>query len=171
MQSRPFYHGRPSHNHKHIFPRRRKSWKRALLVSAPNSGMHQTLVRKRSEDELKNGRGRGWAVFYSTEKWVLGDRKEQSIFLQDEGFGPHPKQNPAVLGPQKRNLCASFPGKERQKGTHINFLRGTLGSKKGFPNGPSLATKKFMHIFLPLRLPSAVVTCDPLGLGKPVQSR
>ena len=26
-----------------------KSWKRALSFSAPNSGMHQTLVRKRSE--------------------------------------------------------------------------------------------------------------------------
>ena len=31
-------------------PRRRKSWKRALLLSAPNSGMHQTLVGKRSEE-------------------------------------------------------------------------------------------------------------------------
>ena len=29
--------------------RRRKSWKRALLFSAPNSGMHHTLVQKRSE--------------------------------------------------------------------------------------------------------------------------
>ena len=29
--------------------RRRKTWKRALLLSAPNPGMHQTLVQKRSE--------------------------------------------------------------------------------------------------------------------------
>ena len=29
--------------------RRRKSWKRSLLFSAPNSGMHQTLVQKRSD--------------------------------------------------------------------------------------------------------------------------
>ena len=29
--------------------RRRKSWKRTLLRPAPNSGMHQTLVQKRSE--------------------------------------------------------------------------------------------------------------------------
>ena len=32
--------------------KRRKSWKRALLFSAPNSGMHQTLVQKRSEEHF-----------------------------------------------------------------------------------------------------------------------
>ena len=42
-------------------------------------------------------------------------------------FAPHPKH--PILGPRKK-LCASFPGKDRKKGTHINFFGGsriTLG--------------------------------------------
>ena len=34
--------------------RRGKSWKRRLLFSAPNSGMHQTLVQKRSDSRSLN---------------------------------------------------------------------------------------------------------------------
>ena len=40
-----------------------------------------------------------------------------------------PTPNP-MLGPQKKSLCASFPGKERKEGTHINFFGGSLGSNK-----------------------------------------
>ena len=36
------------------------------------------------------------------------------------------------FGPPEKSLCASFPGKERKKGTHINFIakRAILGHKK-----------------------------------------
>ena len=43
--------------------------------------------------------------------------------------------------PRKKSLCASFPGKGRKKGTHMNFFRQIFGVKKGVPNGPFSATK------------------------------
>ena len=55
-----------------------------------------------------------------------------------------PTQTP-VFGPPEKSLCASFPGKERTKGTHINFFfGGIVGVKNGVPNRPFSATKSLV---------------------------
>ena len=41
-----------------------------------------------------------------------------------------PTQNIQLWAP-RRSLCASFPGKGRKQGTHINFPGGFLGQKGG----------------------------------------
>ena len=62
-----------------------------------------------------------------------------------------PTENPPFWTPRK-SLCASFPGKERKKGTHINFFGGIFGVKNGVPNGPFSATKSLVYcFFLPLQ--------------------
>ena len=50
------------------------------------------------------------------------------------------------FGTPERSLCASFPGKDRKKVSHINFNRGDLGVKNGVPNGLS-ATKSLVYCF------------------------
>ena len=52
-----------------------------------------------------------------------------------------PPQNTPFWAPRK-SLCASFPGKERERDPHKLF-RGNLGVKKGVPNRPFWATKGF----------------------------
>ena len=63
-----------------------------------------------------------------------------------------PTQNAPFWVPRK-SLCASFPGKGRKKGTHINFFGRILGSK-GAPNGPFPATKSSVYCFFPALIPS-----------------
>ena len=59
-----------------------------------------------------------------------------------------PPKTPS-FGPPEKSLCASFPGKERQKGTHINFFGEIIGVKNGVPNGPFSTTKMFSLVFFP----------------------
>ena len=59
-----------------------------------------------------------------------------------------PTQNPPS-GPPEKSLCASFPGKEHKKGTHINFFGGIWGVKHGVPNGEFSATKSLVYFFFP----------------------
>ena len=77
-----------------------------------------------------------------------GTEKAHKLF-QPKLFGPNPKS--PILGPQKKVDVASFHGKERKKGTHINFSGRLFGVKKGVPNGPFLAPKSLVYcFFLPL---------------------
>ena len=48
-------------------------------------------------------------------------------------------------------MCLTFPGKERKRGTHINFFGGIFGVKSGAgsPNGPFSATKSLVYCFFP----------------------
>ena len=71
--------------------------------------------------------------FYSETCPRIRDQKSTSTF--------------PFWAPRKKSFCASFPEKERKKGTHINFFGGILGVKKGAPNGPFSATKKFSLLF------------------------
>ena len=67
---------------------------------------------------------------------------------------PH-KWTADMLGPQKKSVCASFPGKGRKEGIHINFCRRIFGGQnlKGVPNGPFSATKSSVYcFFLPLNI-------------------
>ena len=72
--------------------------------------------------------------------FLLGDRKEQHKL-----FGPHSK-TPSP-GPPEKSSCASFPGKERNKGTHINFLGGGFGGQKRGPKQAILGHKRFSLCF------------------------
>ena len=73
----------------------------------------------------------------------LGDGKSTLTFFLA------PTQNTPFPVPQK-SLCASFAGKGRKNGTHINFFGG-FGGPKGAPNGPFSATKSLVYcFFLPL---------------------
>ena len=56
-----------------------------------------------------------------------------------------PTQNPPVGLPAK-SLCASFPGKERKKGAHVNFFGGILG-QKGVPIQTIFGHKKLAYCF------------------------
>ena len=58
-----------------------------------------------------------------------------------------PTQN-TWFWPSRKSLCASFPGKGHKKGTHRNFFRGTLGSKRGPQTGHFRPHKKFSLLFL-----------------------
>ena len=49
-----------------------------------------------------------------------------------------------LFGPPEKSSCASFPGKGRKKGTHINFSGGFLG-QKGCPKRPVSATKSLVY--------------------------
>ena len=76
-----------------------------------------------------------------------------------------PTQNTLVWPPEK-SLCASFPGKGRKKGIHINFSWGFLGSKRVSQNGTFSATKSSVHcFFLPLSIKSVFKSC-PLCRSK-----
>ena len=55
------------------------------------------------------------------------------INLFDRSFlTPIPQNH---FGPTKKSLCAPFPGKERKKGTHINFF-ADFGVKTGVSKWP-----------------------------------
>ena len=65
--------------------------------------------------------------------------------FQHKLFGPHPKK--PILGSQKKVHVPHFLGKERKKGTHLNFFGGIFGVKTGVPNGPFSATKSLVYCF------------------------
>ena len=65
------------------------------------------------------------------EKSETRDRKTHKLF-QHKLFGP--TQN-TRFGPPEKSLCASFPGKGRKKGTHINFFGGVFGPQRGSQTG------------------------------------
>ena len=71
--------------------------------------------------------------------------QETHIIFYNKLFGPHPK--PPHIGPPQKSICTSFPGKERQKGTQINFFGEIFGVKNGAPNGPLSATKSLVNCF------------------------
>ena len=72
---------------------------------------------------------------------VDGKPLKNNQLFQPKIFDPPLK--PPILGPQKKSLCVSFPGKERQKGIHINFLGGgDLGVKEGGPKRAIFSHKK-----------------------------
>ena len=73
----------------------------------------------------------------------VGDRKAHKMF--NINFVA-PTQN-TLFGPPENSLCASVPGKERKRGTHINFFGGFWGQKGG-PRQTVLGRKKFSLFFL-----------------------
>ena len=77
-----------------------------------------------------------------------------------------PTQPPPRFGPPEKSLCASFPGKERKKGTHINFFGGIFGVENGVPNGPFLATKKSSLSVFSCPYWVVVLTQGPSGRAK-----
>ena len=64
----------------------------------------------------------------------VGDRKRTINFLKHKNFLA-PTLKPPNPGPQKKGLCASFPGKEHKKGTHISFWGGFWGQTRGSQTG------------------------------------
>ena len=58
-----------------------------------------------------------------------------------------PTRNAPLWAP-RRSVCASFPGKERKKGTHINFFGENFGVKKEALNGPFWATRSKVYCFI-----------------------
>ena len=81
------------------------------------------------------------------------DRKQKHVYVFNTNFC-HPTQKPH-FGPSEVSLCASFPRKQRTKGTYImiNSVRGDFGGQKG---GPKRARQfgsqknKFNFSLLPL---------------------
>ena len=64
-----------------------------------------------------------------------------------------PTQNPNFGRPEKK-LCASFPGKGRQKGTHIKgFWGSNTGAQTRGPKRAIFGHKKFSLLFFSLSLP------------------
>ena len=76
--------------------------------------------------------------------YIRGQKKHMNFF-NASFLHPPPKKN--HFGPRKKSLCASFSGKERKKGTHINFWGAILAVKKGVPNGPFWTTKIELIVF------------------------
>ena len=54
-----------------------------------------------------------------------------------------------------------YLGKERKKGTHINFCRGILGSKRGSQTGHFGPRFSLLFLFLPLRNLESVLLAEP----------
>ena len=77
----------------------------------------------------------------------MGTEKKHRTFFNINFLAP--TQNPHI-GPSENSLCASFPGKERKKGTHTNFFGG------GGPKRAIFGHKKFivMCFFLPFKHPN-----------------
>ena len=70
----------------------------------------------------------------SVQNGVENDKgRKKHINFFNISFWPPPKT--PHFGPPEKSLCASFPGKERIKGTHINFFGGFSGFQKRVPNG------------------------------------
>ena len=74
------------------------------------------------------------------EQYPDKGRKKHINFSNTNFLPPHP--NAPFWAPSQKNLCASCPGKERNKRTHISFFGGLFGSKGGVPNGPLLITQR-----------------------------
>ena len=75
-------------------------------------------------------------------------RKKHITFFNINFLAPTQKTQ---FGPPEKSSCASFPGKERQKGTHINFFGGISVSKRGQQTGHFRPQKvEFIVFFLPL---------------------
>ena len=91
-----------------------------------------------------------YAFFLPANIATLSRGRKKHITCFNLNFWPPPKT--PDLGPPEKSLCASFPGKERKKVTHMNLFGGILGVKNGVPNGPFSATQSLLS-FLPL--PSA----------------
>ena len=71
---------------------------------------------------------------------VAGKGQKRHINFLNVNFLP-PTRKPPFWAPRK-NLCASFPGEERQKGPTKIF-------SGGFPNGPFWATKRLVYCSFP----------------------
>ena len=81
-------------------------------------------------------------------RWTIAKGRKKRIYFFNINFLVPSKT--IYLGTAEKSSCASFPGKERKQGTHINFFGAISGSKKGAPNGPFWATKSLVCFFLPL---------------------
>ena len=94
---------------------------------------------------------------------------EPHIFMCGRGRKKHinffninflaPTRSTPIWAPRKK-FIASFPGKGRTKGAHINFFGGIFGAKKGVPNGPFWATKSKVDCSFP-----ALMWCPQLEIG------
>ena len=95
-----------------------------------------------------SGGGGGLNIFFRgrNARQVRGPKKHINFF--NINFSA-PTQNTPFWAPRKKFKCASFPGKGRKKGTHINFFGAILGVSKGAPNRPFSATKSLVYCFLP----------------------
>ena len=84
--------------------------------------------------------------------------QEKHLQFFNINFLPPPKT------PPEKNLCASFPIKEHNKGTHINFFWGILGSNRGSQMGHFWPQKVSLLFFFPaLKCPFSL----PISCGFP----
>ena len=81
----------------------------------------------------------GFPDTISIDALLVRDRNAHKP-IQHKLFAPYPKT--PHFGPPEKSLCASFPGKEHKKGTHINSF-GWLGGQKGGPKQAIVGEKKF----------------------------
>ena len=79
---------------------------------------------------------------------IKGQKKHINFF--DINFLA-PTQAPH-LGPPEKSSCASFSGKERKKGTHLNFCRGDFRGPKRGPKQAIFSHRKFSLLFFSLPL-------------------
>ena len=135
----------------------------------------------KSENSRRTWLFSGWPRERNTQKLVQ-HKLSGPHFVHSRGFWarflqPFPKSVVAVKYysnkkwpliavngcPQKRSKCASFPGKGRKKGTHINFFRGRFWGTKRGPKWAIVDHKKFS---------SLLVSCPfRSGPGKPNQRK